>query len=179
MTIFKTTTLATLVAALMATSGMAHAQTAAPQSDAVPVQAETDATPGAMSGAAAERGGMRARMSARTMERLDTDGSGDISAEEFAARGIGRIVEADADGDGILTIEEIVDYMEQRRAERREARLLRRFDIDGDGTITVEELERHQEKRFAADEMPRRQGMRGHGGPRGQRGGGMGWHGGR
>lgn len=83
------------------------------------------------------------------MRRLDSDGSGDISPEEFGERRMGWLTGADSDGDGVLSMEEMTAAIEQRRQERREARLLRRFDIDGDGRVTVEELERHQEKLFA------------------------------
>ena len=181
-TMLKKTTLIGLAVAMAATSGIAFAQSNsdAAQDEPAAVEQGTDAGPGE---------GRRAQRMARMMERLDTDGSGDISTDEFGSRRLERLREADADGDGTLTVEEITAMMEQRRAERREARILRRFDIDGDGTITLEEQELQQEKRFAlldrdndgvlqADEMPRR-GMRGQG-PRGRmgpHGGGMGWHG--
>lgn len=181
-TILKKTTLIGLAVAMAATSGIAFAQSGsgAAQDEPAAVEQDNEAGPGE---------GRRAQRMARMMERLDADGSGDISAEEFGNRRLERLREADADGDGTLTVEEITAMMEQRRAERREARMLRRFDIDGDGTITIEEQELQQEKRFAlldrdndgalqADEMPRRQ-MRGDG-PRGRmgpHGGKMGWHG--
>ena len=184
MTFARKATIAGLIAALAATSSLAFAQSgndASSAPDTTVVEPRSGDMPG-MRGPG--------RSAGRMMERLDTDNSGDISAAEFSERRLGWLSEAD-DGDGVLSIEEITAAMEQRRQERREARLMRRFDIDGDGEITLEELETQQEKRFALldrdndgtlqrDEMRRggRHGGHGkhHGMRHGPRGGGMGGH---
>jgi hypothetical protein len=197
MTIARKATLATLIAALLATSSFAIAQQSDNADDqTVPaieepmdddaISLEGDDTElreeDADTGPAMRGPGRRAD---RMLQRLDQDGSGDISVEEFSQRRLGWLSEADADGDGVISMEELTSAIDQRRQERREARLLARFDINGDGEITIEELERHQEKRFAlmdrnddgvltADEMPRRgEGMRG---PHGRMGPGKGGH---
>lgn len=183
MSIAKKSVLAGLAAVLAVTSGIALAQTASePAPDQAPAL-EDEAGGDAMD----RRDGRRGWMS-----RLDEDGSGDISADEFGNRRLGWLVEGDEDGDGVLSMDEITAAVEQRRQERREARLLRRFDIDGDGEVTVEELERQQEEWFALldrnddgalsrEEMRRGDGMRGH--HRGRMHHGMGhgpkWHHGR
>ncbi|WP_099865098.1 EF-hand domain-containing protein [Pararhizobium haloflavum] len=184
MTIAKKSALVLLITVLAGTSSFAIAQ-AQSNDDA---EAPSVAEPAGEGDAAA---GMRGpgRRADRMVRRLDTDGSGDISVEEFGERRLGWIIDADEDGDGVLSMEEITGAIEQRRQERREARLLRRFDIDGDGEVTVAELERQQEKRFAlmdrdddgvlsGEEMQRRgMGPRaGHGRMGGHHKGGMGWH---
>ncbi len=102
-------------------------------------------------------------------EKADTDDSGDITFEEFAAVMNDRIgfADADADTDGKLTVEEIAAEMQRQRELRRAQRLVERFDTDGDGALTAEEIETHQRKVFALmdrnddgtvaeDELPRR-----------------------
>ncbi len=50
--------------------------------------------------------------------RLDTDGDGMISRDEFIAPALKRFDRADADGDGIVTPEERAAAREARRAQR-------------------------------------------------------------
>ena len=169
MTIARKTTLIALIGAMAASATFAFAQT--DSGETTPDEAPMAAPDNAGEGDDMERPRRRGK---GMMGRADTDDSGDISPEEFGRRGIGRIVGADADGDGILSMEEITTEMEERRQERREARLLRRYDIDGDGEVTVDEIQGHQQKRFAlmdrdddgvlsAEELRRdRRGMRGH-----------------
>ena len=99
-------------------------------------------------------------------ERADTDSSGDVTFEEFAAAMNKRIGTADADKDGKMTVAEIASEIERMRAERMARRIVERFDADGDGALTVAEIEGRQKKMFAlldrnddgkiaADEMPR------------------------
>lgn len=106
------------------------------------------------------------------LERADTDNSGDVTFEEFAAVMNGRFANADADNDGKMTLAEIADEIQRMRAERMAKRLIERFDIDGDGALTKAEVESQQKKRFAlldrnddgkisAEEMPRRGERRG------------------
>jgi len=128
---------------------------------------------------------------ARTMERVDTDSDGKISADEFSEIGTGNLIKADTDGNGELSVDEIQTAMEARRKQRMERMFLRRFDVDGDGKITVEELKDRQDKRFAlldadndgsltSDEFRkanREFGRMHHRGSHGKRGGWMGHHG--
>lgn len=83
------------------------------------------------------------------MARIDADGSGDVSADEFAEMGVGQLIKADTNGDGELSVDEIQTAMEARRKERMAEMYKRRFDVDGDGKITVAELKSQQGKRFA------------------------------
>ena len=107
-------------------------------------------------------------------ERIDIDRSGDVSFEEFSAVIGSRASGADANADGKITVAELADAIERRRAERRAERMIRRFDTNGDGELTMEEIENRQKKMFALmdrnddgvlviEEMPRRMGMRGEG----------------
>lgn len=83
------------------------------------------------------------------IEKVDADKSGSISLEEFSNIGTGKMISADADGDGILSADEIHAEMEAERKRRLQERMTRRLDIDGDGTVTVAELKDMQAKRFA------------------------------
>jgi len=98
-------------------------------------------------------GGMLERPS---FAELDTDGSGEISPEEMAARGAARFATIDADGYDKLTAAEIMAANNARAADRAE-RMIERLDTDGDGAVSESELqagrdaraeERHA-KRFA------------------------------
>ena len=102
-------------------------------------------------------------------ERADTDNSGDITFEEFAAAMSKRIgfADADANSDGSLTVEEIAAEMQRQRDLKRAQRMVERFDTDDDGVLSLAEIENHQRKVFALmdrnddgvvaeDELPRR-----------------------
>jgi len=100
-------------------------------------------------------------------ERADVDSSVDVTFEEFAAAMDSRIGNADADGDGKMTVAEIASEIERMRAERMAQRIVERFDTDGDGVLTKAEVESRQKKMFALldrnddgkivkEEMPRR-----------------------
>ncbi|WP_173931702.1 EF-hand domain-containing protein [Chelativorans sp. Marseille-P2723] len=82
-------------------------------------------------------------------QRLDRNGDGIISSDEFAGRHLDMLRAADADGDGTLTQDELLTYVINREFQRRAERAARWLDIDGDGTVTLEEIEAHQQKRFA------------------------------
>lgn len=82
------------------------------------------------------------------IERIDTDKSGTISLEEFASVGMGKMIAADKDGDGILSTDEVSAAMEAERKRRREEAMMKRLDVNGDGSITVAELQDRMSKQF-------------------------------
>ena len=79
------------------------------------------------------------------VERLDQDGDGLVSRDEFFADdhvpAMRMLARADADGDGAVTraeLEATVDDIAEERRERAERHVVRRFeelDEDGDGMI--------------------------------------------
>ncbi|MHA6346231.1 EF-hand domain-containing protein [Roseivivax sp. CAU 1761] len=81
---------------------------------------------------------------AMSLERLDANGDGTVSAEEFADPAAARFAAADADGDGELTAAEMAAAAETRREARRAARIARhieRLDSDGNGTLSLAEIQ--------------------------------------
>ena len=79
--------------------------------------------------AEAERERRMAERKARRFARMDSDGNGTISIEEFSKRSAGRFDRWDANNDGSVTVEEIeaaraarAEWRENRRAERRAKR---------------------------------------------------------
>ncbi|MCR4267730.1 EF-hand domain-containing protein [Nitratireductor sp. ZSWI3] len=93
--------------------------------------------------------GMQGGPMMRGMARIDTDGDGTISLEEFSSRHLDRLKAADADGDGTLSDAELQDFVMKREVERKARRAARRLDVDGDGTVTLAEIESQHQKRFA------------------------------
>jgi len=78
---------------------------------------------------------------------LDTDGNGEISAEELAAYQQARFDDIDADGDGSVTAEEMSAHMiasfaeaQEERVAKRVEKLLERADANEDGTLSADEL---------------------------------------
>lgn len=84
---------------------------------------------------AAGRDDRRAEM----FQELDANNDGTVSAEEFNNRQ-DRFARADVDGNGLLTVEEMV-ATGQANAERRAARMIERLDADGDGALSQAEIE--------------------------------------
>ena len=82
------------------------------------------------------------------LETYDTDGDGIITQAEIEARRAERFAQADGDGDGALSAEELIAMEEAIREEVRQARALAqaneaiaRMDDNGDGRLQSEELE--------------------------------------
>ena len=75
---------------------------------------------------------------------LDTNGDGQLSRDEFGARGQAWFASADADGDGMLTAEELhtkfAEAIEKAIASRT-AKAVEWLDDDGDGMLSVEEFQ--------------------------------------
>ncbi|WP_018701226.1 EF-hand domain-containing protein [Amorphus coralli] len=134
------------IAALLAFTPASVAFAQDTGSDTPAVQAE--AAPAASGpDAKRERGPRGKRMT--MIERLDTNGDGSITIEEFATVGERPMARFDADGNGSITTDEIDDALVERMIERRRQHILDRFDLDADGTITAEEMQRQREKVFA------------------------------
>lgn len=118
------------------------------------------------------------------LQRLDTDGDGLLSLQEFQAAGEARFAGLDADGDGRISAEEFAagrrgpDRKAGKhhgpRAERMQQFREQRFasmDADGDGYLSKAEFDATHMARFSAldangngvidaDERPARRGMR-------------------
>lgn len=78
------------------------------------------------------------------IEKMDTDGDGNITKAEVDALKASRFAEADANGDGGLTMAELDAFHEAERARRmaeRKQRMFERSDKDGNGAISVDEFE--------------------------------------
>ncbi len=74
-----------------------------------------------------------------TFEELDTDGSGEITPEDFAAMRDAKFAELDTDGSGDVSEAEFVAAAEAVAAARAAERFAR-MDIDGDGILSRDAL---------------------------------------
>lgn len=73
----------------------------------------------------------------------DTDGDGRITEAEITARRADAIKGLDADGDNLLSADEIVAHQlrgAEDRAKARAARMIKALDGDGDGKISAAEM---------------------------------------
>jgi len=99
--------------------------------------------------APAEKPAAAQSQKSRGFGRIDADKDGFITPEEFSKRRIDALKTADANGDGELSQEELVAFIQKREFERRARAMSRRLDVDGDGKVTIAELERQNEKHLA------------------------------
>lgn len=74
-----------------------------------------------------------------SFERLDTDGSGAITAAEIEALAAQRFAAMDSNGDGLVTLEELTARAQGRMSDRA-AQMIERHDTNGDGSLTQAEL---------------------------------------
>ena len=86
-----------------------------------------------------------------TFEEMDADGSGEITAEDFAMLRENRFAEFDTDGDGSVSEEEFVAAAANRASERA-ARMFARLDADGDGMLSRDALEARGGRGFGRGE---------------------------
>ena len=70
---------------------------------------------------------------------LDANGDGVVTLEELQARGEARFAEMDTNGDGALSAEELTAAADARAADRV-TRMIERFDENGDGLLQQAEL---------------------------------------
>lgn len=97
----------------------------------------------------------------RIIDKLDTDGDGQISELEFQQGDRSIVTRLDSNNDDVVTLDEIdalIDEQEARMAERLETireRLTTHFndaDIDADGSVTQEEARAAMFSRIDANE---------------------------
>jgi len=72
---------------------------------------------------------------------LDADGDGLVTAEEIAAHGQTRFDAADTDADGAISAEEFATALAARQSDRAD-RMFDRLDANNDGSLSADELER-------------------------------------
>lgn len=86
------------------------------------------------------------------MRFFDSNQDGTVTLEEFNQASAERFARMDADGDGNMTRDEFRDYVKSRRAERKQAKF-QRMDSDGDGSVSQAEYVAYKtakaERRFA------------------------------
>ena len=104
--------------------------------------------------------------------RMDPDAR--VSQAEFVDQRVARLTAMDANGDGVVSREEMQAQRQARMGERRDG-MFERMDADGDGSVTRAEYdaahaqrsEQRAERRGARGEAGHRRGGRGHGGGHG------------
>lgn len=71
---------------------------------------------------------------------LDTDGSGEIQAQDLEAARANRFADLDTNGDGQVTEAEFISHMQAQTAKRA-TQMFARLDADGDGIVSRDALE--------------------------------------
>jgi len=82
------------------------------------------------------------------LKKLDADGNGEVTLEEFLKPREERFAKLDTDGKGSLGPQALVSR-EQAELDYRINRMLKRHDANGDGRITKDEFEKPARERFA------------------------------
>ena len=116
--------------------GGVFAQTETPAQTQTPAPADAQNKPAADSKAAKPKHG-----------RMDKNDDGAVDLSEFT--NMDRLKQADTNGDGTLSQEEIEAMAMKRMVERQARRMTNRLDVNGDGVVTIAEVEKQKEKRFA------------------------------
>lgn len=99
--------------------------------------------------------------------RMDPDAR--VSQAEFVDRAVSRLSAMDADGDGVVSREEMQAHRQARMGEMRD-RMFQRMDANSDGSITraeydaahAQRAERMSERRAERGEAGQRRAWRGH-----------------
>lgn len=141
----RTTMIAGLMAALLGTAAIAQMATdpttsdEAAIADAGPMDGPLDGFPGGMGFGPGGRG-----PGGFDIATFDADGDGIVTEDEVAAEAEARFAAADTDGNGGLSAEEMVAAREAARLEQMTARseaAVERMDDDGDGLLQAAEIE--------------------------------------
>lgn len=85
-------------------------------------------------------GGRGAEMERPSFTELDADGNGELTLEEMLAHREARFAEADTDGDGNLSRDEMIAAA-MGRVEASIDRRMERFDDNEDGMLSANELD--------------------------------------
>lgn len=72
-------------------------------------------------------------------EQIDANGDGILTMEEFQNQANMRFAEADTNGDGQLDVDELTAAAERARGEMI-ARMIEKKDTNGDGMLSMEEM---------------------------------------
>ncbi len=111
-------------------AGGAFAQTETPAKDPAPVATDAAANAGHSKRA-----------------KIDANDDGVVDLAEFT--NMDRLKQADTNGDGTLSKEEIDAMALKQLVEQRAGRITNRLDVNGDGVVTLAEVEKQKAKRFA------------------------------
>ena len=93
--------------------------------------------------ASADRGERGERGDRPSFTELDADGNGELTLAELQSHGAKRFADADTDGDGLLSSDEMVAAAKAREEGRMAKfvdRMIERRDTNGDGFLSVEEM---------------------------------------
>lgn len=105
-----------------------------------------------------DRGGMMGGHMMQHFEQADADGDGKVTLDEMKAHRAERFAAMDGNGDGVLSQEEIVAGMKaqaEERMARRAARMIEMFDADGDGMVASDEMGRVDRAEMMFNHMDR------------------------
>ncbi len=98
---------------------------------------------GIISPAMAERGPGHGGMSAINFDQLDADKDGKVTEAEIEASRTARVTAADANGDGLMSADELAAMQLAEMTERANAmaaEMITRMDSDGDGLLSAAEM---------------------------------------